>query len=69
MGSENEGSIKELLVLQFGQWRSKNKELLEPGLELASIQKQRVFINSYTTSFNFKLPIKVFKTTMKGHYH
>ena len=34
MCCENEGTIKELLVQQFDHWRSKNRELLELGLEL-----------------------------------
>ena len=32
MCSENEGTIKELLVLEFNKKRSENKELLELGL-------------------------------------
>ena len=43
MGSENEGGIKERLVLKFDQRRSKNKELLELGLEVGSLyNKKRV---------------------------
>ena len=36
MALENEGTIKELLVLQFADLRSKNKGLLELGLEVGS---------------------------------
>ena len=37
MWSKNEGTIKEFLVLQFGKKGPKNKELLEPDLELGSL--------------------------------
>ena len=36
MALENQGTIKELLVLQFADLRSTNKELLEVGLEVGS---------------------------------
>ena len=41
MCSENYGTIKELLVLEFDKKRSKNKELLELGRELGSFLKQK----------------------------
>ena len=37
MCSENEGTIKELFVLDFYRKKLKNKELLELGLELGSL--------------------------------
>ena len=37
MCSKNKGTIKELLVLQFADLRSTNKELLELGLEVGSL--------------------------------
>jgi len=37
MYSENEGTIKELLVIEFDKHRSKDRELLELGLELGSL--------------------------------
>ena len=37
MYSENLGTVKEILVLEFDKKRSKNKELLELGLELGSL--------------------------------
>ena len=37
MCSENQGTIKELLALQFADMRSTNKELLELGLEVGSL--------------------------------
>ena len=46
MCSENQGAIKELLVLQFADLRSTYKELLELGLEVGSLQKKRVLIMS-----------------------
>ena len=45
-GSENQGTIKELLVLKFDCWRSKNKELLELGLELSSLYKKAYILAS-----------------------
>ena len=42
MCSENSGTIKELLVLEFDKKMSENKELLELGLELCFLQKKRV---------------------------
>ena len=35
MCSENLGTIKELLVLHFDDFRSTNKELIELGLEVS----------------------------------
>ena len=37
MAFDNYGTIKELLVLQFADLRSTNKELLELGLEVGSL--------------------------------
>ena len=37
MCSENEGTIQELLGLQFDDLRPTNKELLELGLEVGSL--------------------------------
>ena len=42
MCSENYGTIKELLVLDFDKKRPENKELLELGLELGSLYKKSV---------------------------
>jgi len=37
MCSENYGTIKELLVIEFNKKMSRNKELLELGLQLGSL--------------------------------
>ena len=37
----NYGTINELLVLQFDQWSSKNKELSELGLELGFLYNKK----------------------------
>ena len=37
MCSENEGTIRELLVLEFDKKKSKNKGLLELGVEVGSL--------------------------------
>ena len=43
MSSENQGTIKELLVLQFADLRSTNKELLELGLEVGTLLEKSVY--------------------------
>ena len=48
MCSKNEGTIKELLVLQFADLRSINKELLELGLEVGSLYKKSVYCCCFT---------------------
>ena len=40
MRSENQGTMKERLILQFDKKRFKNKELLELGLELSFFLKK-----------------------------
>ena len=37
MCSENYGTVKEILILQFDHWKSKNKEVMELGIELGSL--------------------------------
>ena len=41
MCSENYGTGKGLLVLEFDKKRSRNKELLELGLELGSLLEKK----------------------------
>ena len=45
MALEHYGTITELLALQFADLRSTNMELLELGLEVASLLKTRVYDN------------------------
>ena len=52
MYSENYGTIKDLLVLQFAHWRSKKKELLEldPFKGKVPFKKKRVIIKKSSYS-------------------
>ena len=48
MCSENKRTIKELLLLEYDKMRSKNKETLELGLELGSLQKGMYYVLELT---------------------
>ena len=52
MRSENQGTMKERLILQFDKKRFKNKELLELGLELGFFLKKNFQFRNATDGQN-----------------